>query len=247
MLLRDVVATPDPVVLHDLETTGGDVNATDGGMSAARRRVERLCLTSVRGAGVDGCGVSVLTKSGTPLALHATNRVAAVIEELQFTLGEGPCMDAAASGVPVLVSDLRDPSEGVAGRWPAFLDEADRAGVRAVFAFPVRIGAIALGVIDLYRSKPGGLSQEQLSTTFSTVDAMSRSMLDWERVPPEEEDESYPLTVHQAAGIVMVQLDTTIEEALVRLRAAAYRTGRPMGDLAADVVSGRYTFGEKQT
>ena len=227
------------------------MNATDGGMSstgtAARRRVERLCRTTVHSAGVDGCGLSALTKAGTPLALYATNGVAAVIEELQFTLGEGPCMDAAASGVPVLVSNLRDPSEGVADRWPAFLDEADRAGVRAVFAFPVRIGAIALGVMDLYRSKPGGLSQDQLSTTFSTLDAMSRSMLDWERVPPEEPDESYPLTVHQAAGIVMVQLDTTIEEALVRLRAAAYRAGRPVSELAVDVVSGRYTIGEEQT
>jgi hypothetical protein len=209
--------------------------------------VERLCRTSVREAGVDGCGLSAMTKAGTPLSLHATNRVAAVIEDLQFALGEGPCMDAAASGVPVLVSDLRDPSEGVAGRWPVFLDEAERVGVRAVFAFPVRIGAIALGVMDLYRSEPGGLSQEQLSTTFSTVDAMSRSMLGWDRVPPEEPDETYPLTVHQAAGIVMVQLDTTIEEALVRLRAAAYRDGRPVNELAADTVSGRYTIGEEQT
>jgi hypothetical protein len=101
--------------------------------------------------------------------------------------------------------------------------------------------------MDLYRSEPGGLSQEQLSTTFSTVDAMSRSMLDWERVPPEEPDEAYPLTVHQAAGFVMVQLDTTIEEALVRLRAAAYRDGRPVSELALDIVSGRYTIGEEQT
>ena len=227
------------------------MNATDGGTlpagAAARRTVERLCRTSVRQAGVDGCGLSALTKAGTPLALHATNRIAAAIEDLQFTLGEGPCMDAAAAGAPVLVSDLRDPSEGVAGRWPAFLDEVDRVGVRAVFAFPVRIGAIALGVMDLYRSEPGGLSQDQLATTFSTVDALSRSMLDWERVTPEEPDESYPLTVHQAAGMVMVQLDTTIDEALLRLRAAAYRDGRPVSDLAADVVAGRYTLGEEQT
>ena len=99
------------------------MNATDGGRSpagtAARRRVERLCRTTVHSAGVDGCGLSALTRDGTPLALYATNRVAAVIEELQFTLGEGPCMDAAASGVPVLISDLRDPSEGVGDRWPA--------------------------------------------------------------------------------------------------------------------------------
>ena len=72
-------------------------------------------------------------------------------------------------------------------------------------------------------------------------------MLDWERIPPEEPDESYPLTVHQAAGMVMVQSDTTIEGALLGLRAAGYRDGRSVSGLAADIVSGRYTIGEEQT
>lgn len=222
------------------------MSATDGGRSPdARGRVESLCRACVDDAGVDGCGVSVLTQTGTPVALYATNRVASVIEELQFTLGEGPCMDAAASGVPVLISDLHDPSEGVAGRWPAFLDEASRVGVRAVFAFPVRIGAISLAVMDLYRAEPGVLDDDQLSRTFKTVDTVGQYMLDWERLPPDQPDVSYPLTVHQAAGMAMVQLDTGIEEALVRLRATAYRAGRPLHELAADVVAGRYTFGKE--
>ena len=224
------------------------MSAADGGSSLdARGRVESLCRDCVDDAGVDGCGVSVLSRTGTPVALYATDRVASVIEELQFTLGEGPCMDAAASGVPVLISDLRDPSEGVAGRWPAFLDEASRVGVRAVFAFPVRIGAISLGVMDLYRAEPGQLSGDQLSRTFRTVDSVGHHMLDWERVPADQPDESYPLTVHQAAGIAMVQLDTSIEDALVRLRATAYRAGRPVHELAADVVAGRFTFEKEQS
>jgi ANTAR domain-containing protein/GAF domain-containing protein len=226
------------------------VNATGGTTPDtldARGRVERLCRTCVEEARVDGAGVSVLSQTGTPVALYATDRVASVIEDLQFTLGEGPCMDAAASGVPVLISDLQDPSEGVTGRWPAFLDEASRIGVRAVFAFPVRIGAIALGVMDLYRARPGLLSGEELANTFNTVDAVGRHMLDWERVPADQPDESYPLTVHQAAGMVMVQLDTSIEDAMVRLRAVAYQSGRPIHELAADVVAGRYTFGKEQS
>jgi hypothetical protein len=209
-------------------------------------RVATLCRTCVEDSAVDGCGISVLTTSGTPVTLHATDPVASRIEELQFTLGEGPCMDAAVSGVPVLISDLRDPAEGVAARWPMFLDEASRVGVRAVFAFPVRIGAIALGVLDLYRGEPGGLSPEQLASSVSTVDALSRHMLDWDDVPPEDPTAAYPLTVHQAAGMVMVQLGSTIEEALVRLRATAYRDGRSVSELAADVVDRTYRFGEER-
>jgi hypothetical protein len=209
-------------------------------------RVETLCRSCVDDSAVDGCGVSVLTASGTPVTLHATDPVASRIEELQFTLGEGPCKEAAASGVPVLVSDLRDPASGVAARWPMFLDEATRVGVRAVFAFPVRIGTVALGVMDLYRGEPGGLSPKQLATTVSTVDALSRHMLDWDDVPPEQSHSSYPLTVHQAAGMVMVQLGVTIDEALVRLRATAYRDGRSVSELAADVVARTYRFGEER-
>lgn len=218
-----------------------------GPSAFARAEVERLCQACVEDSGVDGCGVSVLSRSGTPLALHATNSVAAIIEELQFTLGEGPCMDAAASGVPVLISDLTDRTEGIADRWPAFLDEASKVGVRAVFAFPVRIGAIGLGVMDLYRDRPGQLSPAELTRTFASVDLMGQRMLDLDHLPPDAPDGvAYPMTVHQAAGMVMVQLDSNIEEALVRLRATAYRDGRPVSALADDVVAGRYRFGKEQ-
>jgi GAF domain len=216
------------------------------GAARANREVRRLCEECVAAAGVDGCVVSVLSGGGTPLTMHATDPLAATIEDLQFTLGQGPCLDATSSGVPVLISDLRDPGEGVFGRWPMFLEDADRAGVRAVFAFPVRIGAIGLGVMDLYRRLPGPLSRAQMASTFTTVEALGRQMLDPDNAPPDDPAATYPLTVHQAAGMVMVQTDSSIDEALVRLRATAYRDGRPVGTLADDVVAGRYTFGTEE-
>lgn len=219
----------------------------DGSGSArAHQRVRALCRDCVATSGVDSGGISVLSGAGTPLTLHATDQVAATIEELQFTLGEGPCMDAAASGEPVLVSDLSDPATGVAERWPVFLDEVSRVGVRAVFAFPLRIGAVALGVMDLYRWAPGELSPTQLTSTVATVDAMRLHLLDVDDLLPEEPGTRYPMTVHQAAGMVMVQLGCSIEEALVRLRGTAYRDGRRVQELAADVVTGRYVFTEEQ-
>ena len=211
----------------------------------AHERVRTLCRACVTTSGADGGGISVLSGTGTPLTLHATDPVAAAIEELQFTLGEGPCMDAAASGEPVLVSDLRDPSVGVADRWPMFFDEASRVGVRAVFAFPLRIGEVALGVMDLYRGAPGELTSSQMSSTVATVDAMRLHLLDVDALLPDEPGTSYPMTVHQAAGMVMVQLGCSIEEALVRLRGTAYRDDRRVQELAADVVSGRYVFTEE--
>jgi hypothetical protein len=211
----------------------------------AYARIEGLAATCVTEAGVDGCGVSVLDSNGGPLTLLATDPIAASIEDLQVTLGEGPCREASVGGIPVLIPDLRDASEGLSERWPMFASEVSKLGARAMFAFPVRIGAIALGVVDLYRAEPGPLTLEQTSQTFSTMDRFGRHMLDLESEHVDDDDAPYPMAVHQAAGMVMVQLDTTIEDALVRLRGAAYADMRPIDELAKDVLDGRIRFGKE--
>jgi hypothetical protein len=211
-------------------------------------RIASLAAFCAEAAAVDGCGVSVRDSSGITVTMHATDPVATSIEDLQLTLGEGPCVDVAASGAPVLVSDLRDRSEGLGDRWPVFLTEAVGLGVRALFAFPVRVGVIFLGAVDLHRRTPGSLSEPQLASAFSAADAMGHVLLgaDDDNEVPVGSAPSYSLTVHQAAGMVMVQLGSGIEEALVRLRGAAYAAGRPVGEIAADVVAGRVRFGEEQ-
>lgn len=105
--------------------------------------------------------------------------------------------------------------------------------------------------MDLCPDRPGQLSPAELSRTFASVDLLGQRMLDLDHLPPDVPPDvpdgvTYPLTVHQAAGMVMVQLDSSIEEALVRLRATVYRDGRPVSELAADVVAARYRFGKEQ-
>lgn len=202
-------------------------------------RLMSLSNTCVQEAGVDGADLSVHAAPGAQVTLYATDDVALALEEMQFTLGEGPCIDASATGAPVLIGDLADPTEGVSRRWAMFVEEATKAGARAVFAFPIRFGAVALGTLDLYRRTPGDLGDRQLDQALSGVDAIGQCLLDMDAPPPEDGDLPYPMAVHQAAGMVMVQLGTTIDEALVRLRAAAYAEGTPIGALAADVVAGR--------
>jgi len=209
-------------------------------------RIKILAAGCAHEAGVDGCGVSVRDSSGNTLTMHATDTVAAALEDLQLTLGEGPCVDVATSGSPVLVSDLRDRSEGVADRWPVFLTEASGLGVRAVFAFPVCVGAVFLGAVDLYRAAPGSLNESQLAATLTTVDTIGHHLLGVDDPAAGGGSSSYSLTVHQAAGMVMVQLGSTIEEALMRLRGTAYAAERPVGEVAIDVVAGLIRFGSEQ-
>src|SRR6478752_2856249 len=105
----------------------------------------RICELCVDTLAVTGAGIAMVTAAGHRGVVCATDSVAATIEDLQLTLGEGPCVDGAASGAPVLVPDLGAAADVATERWPPFMEGAARAGVKAVFAFPLRVGAISVG------------------------------------------------------------------------------------------------------
>jgi GAF domain-containing protein len=209
------------------------------------RLLHELLQGSLRTVGVDGAGASLVTVAGKRDPVYGSDDIAVALEQLQLTLGEGPCVDAASSLAPVLVPDIDDLRGGYIGRWPAFAAEARTTGVRAVFAFPLRIGAIAFGAVDLYRLAPGGLSDDQLGAALTTTDAAALAVLDLRALyesDGEAADAVGSMVAHQAAGRIMVQLDCTIEEVFVRLRAASYAEGVPLDALALDVAEGRRRF-----
>ena len=212
--------------------------------TAQPRRICDLCVSML---GVTGAGISLSTPAGNRGVVCATDDVAARVEELQVTLGEGPCLDAISSGGPVLVPDLDRPDDVVVGRWPAFMDGAAAAGVRAVFAFPLRIGAIGLGAIDLYRTSRGDLGADELTGALMAADAAALALLDLDPAGDAFADDqatrsTYHLQVHQATGMVQAQLDVTTDAAFALLRARAFAGGRPLVDIATDVVERRLRF-----
>ena len=135
-----------------------------------------------------------------------------------------------------------------ARRWPAFVPEALAAGARALFALPLQVGAARVGVMDLYRDVPGGLQGVELADALVFADATTQALLieaharDVQGVP--DLYQGYRAVVHQATGIVKAQLNVSIAEALVRLRAYAYAEERPIEDVARDVVGRRLRFDE---
>ncbi len=209
--------------------------------------MEDLCGHGVIAAGVDGAGVSVIAASKSAQPVLSTDERSGRLEELQFTLGEGPCYDAAMTRCPVLVSDLTAEGDPSTIRWPAFLDEAVAAGVRAVFAFPLGVGTVSVGSLDLYRCTPGPLSAQQLTASLATADSVGKALLAEDPLERNLEQSTWlRMTVHQAAGMVMVQTGGTIEEALLLLRSSAYGEGRSVNDVAADVLAGRRRFEKEE-
>lgn len=209
--------------------------------------VGRLCDAFVDGlAGVDGAGLTVMTPLPAQQVRYASDPVSSRIEELQVLLGEGPCMEAFARGRPVLASDLDDPYW--TRQWPVFAPAAVSAGALALYALPLQVGAVCLGVIDLYRPVPGRLTGADLADALVFADAATELLLA-EQLPGGQvagtgRTFSHRAVVHQATGMVSVQLTVPISDAFLRLRAYAYATDRDLDDVARDVVARRLRFDE---
>jgi hypothetical protein len=199
----------------------------------------RLCDEIVSATGVSSCGVMMATSAGQGLTAHASDARARAVEDLQHTVGEGPGVAACASGVAVLVPDLADARDGTVARWPTFAKDALGLGVHAAFAFPLLLGASRLGALSLYREEAGALSPADVSHGQVAADAVAIRLAEPGGQHPNGTAQVDPMRVHQAAGMVMVQLDVPIDQALLRLRAAAYADGLTVDELADAIVQRR--------
>jgi GAF domain-containing protein len=208
----------------------------------------RLVTACTEALPVTGVGLVLMTDAGPAGTVAVTDGPAGTMEDLQFTLGEGPCVECSRTGWPVLQPDLAHTGPG---RWPGFTAGALQAGIRAIFAFPLRVGAIRVGVLDLYRDTPGELTDAELAEALSFADAateillrlQARASLDGhgsEAIPVIEDRAE----VHQATGMVSVRAGVSMAEALVRLRAHSYATEQPILKVAAEVLDGELTFVE---
>lgn len=226
-----------------------------------RDLAQRICQACVDGLDVDGAAISLLTATISRETLWATDATAEQLEDLQFTLNEGACMEAAATGRPVFVADLHHSSD--TDRWPIFAAAvAEQTMVGALFALPLQFGAINLGVLDLYRNEPGGLSQVQWRDALAAADTAALMLLG-QRTDPTEPGHSgdgregdggwldqalgHRAEIHQATGMVLAQLGISATDALARLRGYAFVHQRLLIDVARDVVNRSLVFTEDMT
>jgi ANTAR domain len=215
--------------------------ATGLGVSSS---IAVLCETAVDRLGVTGVTLTVDTSAGWPETRHATDALGARLAELQVTVGEGPCLDVWREGGPVLVPDLDAP--GTQQRWPMFAALAVESGASALFALPMSIGAIRLGVFALHRANAGPLEPGVLVDCLEFAELAMQFQLNAQAGFNGTNGHDLELRapqVHQATGMVSVQLSVSMEEAFSRLRARAFADQRSLAELAADVVGRHLRFG----
>ncbi len=195
-----------------------------------------------------GAGIMLMAGDVPRGSVCTTDDVSDLIEQLQYTLGEGPCVDAYNQDRPVLEPDLADPRTA---RWAAFSGPVVAADVRAVFGFPLRVGAVRLGALNLYCDRPGPLTDEQHADALVMADVAAEAVLVLQdEAPPGrlavelEASADFHYVVHQASGMVAAQLDVSVGQAIVRLRGHAFANDRPLTDVARDVVDRTLRFGD---
>ncbi len=224
--------------------------------------VGEICDTAMSLARADGAALAILTRSALSRELiYATDRLAQELDELQYTIGEGPCFDAYLDDTPQFHPELMKISEP--SRWPTFAADATQLGAHALFTFPIPDGQRPLGVLELYRRSAGDLDAAECAAVVSCTALIARRLLtNWEHevvrlgsveqaldaaattaVAPGEAANPFNRTqVHIAGGMVAVQLGIDPDEGVDRLRAYSYACGRRIASVAADIIARRLTL-----
>jgi GAF domain-containing protein len=217
--------------------------------TAPELETRRLCDVCAEVTGATGAGLMLMSGDVPRGSVCATDEPSSRIEQLQFELGEGPCVDAYNQDRPVLEPDLAEPQTP---RWLAFTGPALDAGVRAIFGFPLEIGAVRLGALNLYRDRPGPLTDDQHADALVMADVAAQALLVMQsNAPPGrlaaelEASSDFQYVVHQASGMLAAQLDVSVGQALIRLRAHAFGNDRPLAGVAEDVVARRLRFDDR--
>jgi len=206
-----------------------------------------LCRGCVALLPISGAAVSLMAPAHSESVASAFDGRARAIQDLEFTLGEGPAMDAYAASAPVLVDDVRS----LGARWPQFCAAAAAMGIRAVFAMPLVTAGAAIGVLVLYRDAPGALVDVELADALEVADLVTQLVLVMQSEAAAEsvawalDVSDHRAVVHQATGMIAAQIDSDVEEALVRLRAHSFAADRPIRDVAQAVVAGELRFDER--
>ncbi len=206
----------------------------------------RLCQVCADVTGVTGAGIMLMAGDIPRGSVCTTDPVSAVIEQLQHDLGEGPCVDAYHHDRVVLEPDLAQPATP---RWLAFAGPAVDAGARAIFGFPLQVGAVRLGALNLYNDRPGDLTDDQYTDALVMADVAAQAVLLLQaEAPPDsvavelESNANFRYVVHQASGMVAAQMEITVTQALIRLRGYAFGNDRSLTEVARDVVDRRLRF-----
>jgi hypothetical protein len=216
----------------------------------AKSPTSSLCAACIDVLGVTGAGITVMG-GGQAGPLCVSNPRMAALEDSQYTLGEGPCQDAYAAGRPVHAPYLHQMK---VARWPTFVGVAHAAGIGAAFAYPLSTKGARVGVLTLYQDDVGELSAAQNDDSIALSEVLTEMVLSLQDDSPVgvlaaslEDAVTYRAEIHQASGMVAIQLQVPVTQALLRIRAHAFSTNQSIAVVASEIVARRLRLADDRT
>ncbi|SDE31452.1 GAF and ANTAR domain-containing protein [Auraticoccus monumenti] len=223
---------------RDLESSLRDL----AGLSMAGQPLEesltRVALLAVRAIpGADGAGLTLL-ESGRPDTIVTTSDFVAEVDAIQYGLGQGPCIDAAALGTTVVSGSL-----GGDHRWVRFGSRVARLGVHSAVSLPLLVGPEVVGALNVYaRDKHvfddraaslGEVFAVPAAIAVQNAHVLAQAVRLAQRLGSSLEERS---VVDQAVGIMLARSGGTPAEALERLRTLSQHQHTKMSALARTIV-----------
>jgi hypothetical protein len=206
--------------------------------------LQRICRGAAVSLSLAGASIHLLNRPNGGGVVASSDDVARAVGEAAFTTGEGPSLDAYSQARPVLVPDLLEEGQRI---WPGYVSAIRAFGIAACFSLPLHIGAVRLGVLDLYGASPGPLGPDQVALALTFADLAVERLLDPdpgasagdvnERLVEALERRA---EIHQAQGMVMVDLEVDLAEALSLMRAHAFRRDMSLLDVAREILAGAH-------
>ncbi|TFC34232.1 GAF and ANTAR domain-containing protein [Cryobacterium sp. TMT2-14] len=196
---------------------------------------------------VDGVSISTFGDFLPDETISASDAQSMRLDELQFDLGEGPSWDALETGAPVFEPNIRERPNRV---WPAFSEAIIADDLGALFAFPLSLGPLRIGAIDLYTSRPSHLSDLNIQHTAALATVVSRLVLARAIRLSQSDIKGETDTrkqfsrreVHQATGMVLAQLRISALDARLIIQGHAFAVGRSVQEIAEEIIDRRLTF-----
>jgi hypothetical protein len=221
-------------------------------LSKSTDRHANLCAPFLSVLPITGVSISVLGGVAGPATMCSSDRLATRLDELQFDLGEGPCWQALARLRPVLTEDIR--AKAPSDAWPSFVRALDDERVTSIFAFPLSVGSLGIGAVDLYTVEPARLEQIDVADAMTLAghaawQVLRRVLDDQDSSEDSSADapESSRREFHQATGMVLAQMGISASDAALLIRAHAFSTGRTVLEVSRDVLDRSLVFSEEMS
>ncbi|MEY9857813.1 transcriptional regulator with GAF, ATPase, and Fis domain [Catenulispora sp. GAS73] len=218
------------VELADTSLTGFDVTEF----------LHTLTLRCVEVLAVDAAGILLTDQTDRLQLVAASAEHARRLELFQLRIGQGPCLDAFATGQPVLSRDLT----ADAGRWPDFASAAAEHGFTAVLALPMRLRDTTIGALNLFTAgrtlDEAGQATGQAMADIATIGILSaraaarRDLLAGQLQTALDTR----VLIEQAKGVLAERHQISMEQAFTALRGRARSTNTKLTEVATGVVTG---------